>query len=36
VQLRQRNMQHHPIIGAIDRILVIKHHWQADDGGLVL
>jgi hypothetical protein len=29
-----RNMRHHLIVGAIDSILVIKRHWQADDGSL--
>jgi hypothetical protein len=25
-------MRHRLIVGAIDSIIVIKRHWQADDG----
>jgi hypothetical protein len=28
------NMRHHLIVGAIDSVLVIKRHWQAEDGSL--
>jgi hypothetical protein len=27
-------LRHHLIVRAIDGILVIKRHWQADDGSL--
>jgi hypothetical protein len=36
IQLRPNlgKTRHHLIVGAIDTVLVVKRHWQADDGRL--